>query len=115
MKPGIRIVSEMPGGGPVPVKGDRVRLRYDLQLNHGDCLARDRELVWMVGDREVIAGLRYGLEGMRPGGTRSFRAGAHLCYGIKGCDGVPPDAVLIFEIRHFELLSQPVAADPYPN
>jgi hypothetical protein len=47
-KSGIKIVSETPGTGPELKKGDRVRLRYDIQLNHGDFLARDRDEIWTV-------------------------------------------------------------------
>lgn len=107
MKPGIRILSETPGQGPELVKGDRVRLRYNVQLNQGEFLAVDRDEVWTLGDRHAVAGFRYGLEGMRAGGTRRFRAGSHLCYGREGCEGVPPDAVLIFDVRKAELLSRP--------
>jgi FKBP-type peptidyl-prolyl cis-trans isomerase len=79
-KSGIRIVSDSPGAGPVIRKGDRIRVRYDVQLNRGDYLARDQETTFTVGDRGMVAGFRYGLEGMRAGGTRQFRAGPHLCY-----------------------------------
>ena len=79
-KSGIKIVSDTPGTGPELKKGDRVRLRYDIQLNRGDFLVKDQEEVLTVGDRNSVAGFRYGLEGMRAGGARKFRAGPHLCY-----------------------------------
>lgn len=77
---GIKIIAETPGTGRELKKGDRVRLRYDIQLNRGDFLAKDQEAVWTVGDRNIVAGFRYGMEGMRAGGTRRFRASPHLCY-----------------------------------
>jgi hypothetical protein len=40
-----------------------VRIRYDIQLNRGDFLARDRDEIWTVGDREAVAGFRSGLGG----------------------------------------------------
>jgi FKBP-type peptidyl-prolyl cis-trans isomerase len=104
-KSGIKILSETPGAGPELKKGDRVRLRYDIQLNHGDFLARDREEVWTVGDREAIAGFRYGLEGMRVGGTRRFRASPHLCYRDEGAGAVPKDAVLVFDIKCVQIVA----------
>lgn len=33
-----------------------------------------------MGNRQFVAGFRYGLEGIRGGGTRRFRASPHLCY-----------------------------------
>ena len=104
-KSGIKIVEETPGNGPELKKGDRVRLRYDIQLNRGDFLARDRDEVWTVGDREAVAGFRYGLEGMRAGGTRRFRAGPHLCYRDEELAGIPKNAVLIFDIKYVEIVA----------
>lgn len=104
MAPGIKIVSEAPGSGPELKKGDRIRLIYDIQLNRGDFVARDQEMVMTVGDRNFVAGLRYGIEGMRAGGTRRFRAGPHLCYRDQELASVPKNAVLIFDIKNVEIL-----------
>src|ERR1044071_4032547 len=104
-KSGIKILAETPGTGPELKKGDRVRLRYDIQLNRGDFLARDRDEIWTVGDREAVAGFRYGLEGMRAGGSRRFRASPHLCYRDEELASMPKNAVLIFDIKHVEILA----------
>lgn len=101
---GIKIVSETPGDGPELKKGVRVRLRYDIQLNRGEYLAKDQETVWVVGDRNVIAGFMYGLEGMRAGGTRTFRASPHLCYRDAEVAGIPKNAVLICHIKHVTIV-----------
>ena len=102
---GIKIIEETPGTGPELKKGDRVWLRYDCQLNRGDFIARDRDEIWTVGDREVVAGFRYGLEGMRAGGTRRFRASPHLCYRDAELEKIPKNAVLIFYIKHVEIVA----------
>ena len=102
-KKGIKIISEIPGSGPVLAKGLRVRVKYDIQLTKGDFLARDQESVWVIGDREVVAGFRYGLDGMRIGGTRTFRASPHLCYREVGAGKVPKNAVLLFTIKCLQL------------
>lgn len=104
-KRGITIVDETSGSGPPLKKGDRVRLRYSIQLNRGDYLVRDTEAVFAVGDRNVIAGFRYGLEGMHVGGTRRFKASPHLCYRDQELEHIPKNAVLIFDIMNVELLS----------
>jgi FKBP-type peptidyl-prolyl cis-trans isomerase len=104
-KSGIKIVSDTPGTGEEIKKGDKVRVRYDIQLNRGDYLARDQELVFMLGDRELVAGFRYGCEGMRVGGTRKFRASPHLCYRDQELARIPKNAVLIFDVKNVELLA----------
>lgn len=103
-KAGIKIISDTLGVGPELKKGDRVRVRYDIQLNRGDFLARDQETTLTVGDREVIAGFRYGLEGMRAGGTRTFRASPHLCYRDLELEKIPKNAVLIFDIKSVDVM-----------
>jgi FKBP-type peptidyl-prolyl cis-trans isomerase len=103
-KSGIKIVADAPGTGAEIKKGDTVRVRYDIQLNCGDYLARDQETMFTVGGRELVAGLRYGLEGMRVGGTRKFRASPHLCYRAQELERIPKNAVLIFDVKNVELL-----------
>src|SRR5580704_9063108 len=103
-KSGIKIVSDSPGTGAELKKGDRVRVRYDIQLNHGDYLAKDQEATFTMGDREMVAGFRYGLEGMRAGGVRRFRASPHLCYREQELERIPKNAVLVFDIKKVEIL-----------
>jgi FKBP-type peptidyl-prolyl cis-trans isomerase len=104
-KSGIKILFDTPGTGPELKKGDRVRLRYDIQLNRGDFLVKDQEATWTVGDRNFVAGFRYGLEGIRGGGTRRFRASPHLCYRNAEAAGIPKNAVLICDIKYVEIMA----------
>ena len=103
-KSGIKIIFDAPGTGPELKKGDRVMLRYDIQLNRGDFVARDQETVVTIGDRNNIAGFRYGLEGLRVGGTRRFIASPYLCYRDAELASIPKNAVLIFDIKYVEIL-----------
>jgi FKBP-type peptidyl-prolyl cis-trans isomerase len=103
-KSGVKIVSDNPGAGPELKKGDRVRVRYSVQLNRGDYLAKDEETIFTVGDRNTIAGFRYGLEGIRAGGTRRFRASPHLCYRDAELARIPKNAVLVFDITDVEIV-----------
>ena len=103
-KQGIKIIYEEAGSGSELKKGDRVRAKYDIQLNKGDYLARDRENLFVIGDREMVAGFRYGLEGMRAGGARKFKASPHLCYRDLELEKIPKNAVLIFNIKELEIL-----------
>jgi FKBP-type peptidyl-prolyl cis-trans isomerase len=105
-KRGIKILEDVPGSGPILKTGDRVRLQYSVQLNRGDILARDDEAVFTIGDRNEVAGFRYGLEGMRVGGSRRFKASPHLCYRDEELERIPKNAVLVFDIKHVELTAQ---------
>ncbi len=102
-KSGIKILSDTPGTGPELKKGDRVRLLYDIRLNRGDFVVRDRDEVRTFGSRDAIAGFRYGLEGMRAGGVRCFSASPHLCYRDVEVAGIPKNAMLVFEIKRVEM------------
>ncbi|MCD6051671.1 MAG: hypothetical protein K0Q55_3080 [Verrucomicrobia bacterium] len=103
-KSGITILNDIPGNGPELKKGDRVRLLYDVQFNRGDFLVKDQEVIWSVGSRNFVAGFRYGLEGIRPGGTRQFKASPHLCYRDAEVANIPKNAVLICNIKKVELI-----------
>ena len=105
MRSGIKIISETPGEGGEIKKGDRLLVRYDIHLSKGDVVVEDGEMTYTVGDRNAIAGFRYGLEGMRIGGVRKFKASPHLCYRDLELDGIPKNAVLIFNIKEISEIS----------
>jgi FKBP-type peptidyl-prolyl cis-trans isomerase len=105
MRSGIKIISETRGEGGEIKKGDRLSIRYDIHLSKGDVVSEDEEMTYTVGDRNVIAGFRYGLEGMRIGGIRRFKASPHLCYRDLEVEGIPKNAVLIFSIKEIRGIS----------
>lgn len=98
-KKGIKIIDECIGLGPKIKKGDKLIINYDLFLNKGDFIRENQILQYTVGDRNIIAGLRYGIDGMKIGGTRKFKASPHLCYGEKGVKDIPTNALLLFDIK----------------
>jgi hypothetical protein len=52
-----------------------------------------------VDRSSLIAGLLYGIQGMRVGGTRTLRIAPHLAYGAQGVPGlIPANALLTVEI-----------------
>ena len=54
--------------------------------------------------RDCIAGLRYGIVGMRVGGRRKIIVSPHLGYGAEGLQGkIPSDAVLRFDVELLEV------------
>jgi hypothetical protein len=57
--------------------------------------------------RETIAGLRYGIEGMRIGGRRRITISPQLAYGEAGVPGViPGNAVLTFDVELIDVQPQ---------
>ena len=88
------------GSGPEARRGAIVEIAYDLSLNRGDTVQTAQRESFRLGDRRVIAGLEYGVEGMRVGGERHLRVGPHLAYREQGVPGrIPPNAVLEFRVK----------------
>ena len=98
------------GNGPTAARGCTVEVEYGLYLNRGDPVQENTKYSFRIGKRRVIAGLEYGVEGMRVGGKRRIRVGPHLAYREAGVpDKVPSNAVLEFRVS---LLSvQPAPAE----
>ena len=104
---GVKFEDIAVGIGAEAVRGSVVDVSYDLALNRGDVLQSER-YSFRLGDRNVIAGLEYGVEGMRVGGERRLRISPHLAYRENGVpDTIPPNAVLEMRVT---LLN--VAPDP---
>ena len=103
MRAGLKVEQEVIGDGPVAEVGDRVTVRLEIRLNRGELVQSLDDYTFVIGKRDVIAALEYGVEGMRVGGHRNFRAGPHLCYRSEGVAGtIPADAVLCLDIHLFK-------------
>ena len=84
----------------VAVRGSRVTVRYSARLNRGDVVQADVVATFKVGERNTIAGLSFGVEGMRVGGRRRLRVAPNLAYRTAGVPGlIPPNAMLVFEVE----------------
>jgi FKBP-type peptidyl-prolyl cis-trans isomerase FkpA len=100
MLSGLRVEELQTGDGPVAGRGARVTVRYSGYLNRGDPFQTDVVATFAVGERNTIAGLSWGVEGMRVGGRRRLRVGPHLAYREAGVPGlIPPNAKLVFEVE----------------
>jgi FKBP-type peptidyl-prolyl cis-trans isomerase len=87
------------GSGTLASRGSTVDIEYSLFLNRGDCVQENRKSTFRIGERRAIAGLEYGVEGMRVGGKRRIRVGPHLAYRDAGVpDTIPANAVLEFRV-----------------
>jgi hypothetical protein len=116
VKPGIELLSEALGTGAPVERHSFYQVRLRMWLSRGD------PVVWSQAwglthrakledngttlvtdlrvDREfMFAGLFYGVQGMRVGGTRKLRVAPHLAYREAGVPGsVPPNALLTVEV-----------------
>ena len=116
MRPGIELLSEEHGNGAAVRKRAVYQIRLRMWLSRGDPVRWSAP--WGLIDRarleddgatlitdvrldrvHLIAGLFYGLQGMRIGGTRTLRIAPHLAYREAGVPGViPPHALLTVEV-----------------
>jgi len=95
------------GQGTVARRNSRVEVHYDLSLNHGEILQSAVRTTFRLGERRVVPGLEYGVEGMREGGERRIRVGPHLAYRDQGVPGlIPPNAVLVFHVYLLRVFQQ---------
>jgi FKBP-type peptidyl-prolyl cis-trans isomerase len=91
-------------GSGLQVNGKmRVRVHYTGWLTNGtkfDVNGNDDPPVEVdVGRGRAIKGWEEGLQGMRPGGRRQLVIPAALGYGSEHTSLIPPDAVLVFDIK----------------
>ena len=125
MKPGVELLEDLPGSGAQVEPKAFYDFRLRMWLSRGDPIRWsqpwglfDRGRIEDDGatlftslrvDREfMFAGLFYGVEGMRVGGTRRIRVAPHLGYREEGVPGIiPPNALLTVEVH---VLSARVAA-----
>ena len=94
------------GDGAIAERGARVDVCYNLFLNRGELVQENQECSFRIGQRRVIPGLEYGVEGMRVGGQRRLRVGPHLGYRDHVIPGVIP-ANAVLEIHVTLLCVQP--------
>lgn len=119
-KKGVKIVSEIEGNGEVLQKGNCYYLRARIWLRKGapviwtkphcvlDRMVLNEDKTKLTADyrfdrEHLIAGLFYGLEGMRVGGKRILEVSPHLAYKEEGVPGmIPPNALLKIEVEVLE-------------
>jgi FKBP-type peptidyl-prolyl cis-trans isomerase len=95
---GLKIEDVVVGAGTVADRGHIVSFEWRGWLNRGDEFGHGTDSV-QIGKRVIIAGLEYGLIGMRVGGIRKLRISPHLAYRDQAVPGVPPNAILYFEVK----------------
>jgi len=87
------------GNGLLAERGCTGEVECSLFLNRGDRVQENEKCSFRIGACRVIAGLEYGVEGMRAGGKRLIRVGPHLAYrDTRAPTGIPANAVLEFRV-----------------
>jgi FKBP-type peptidyl-prolyl cis-trans isomerase len=104
MPAGLKIKDICVGVGQLAERGKVVSIHYRGFLNRGDQFQSTYDsgqpIQFEIGKRNVIAGLEYGVAGMRVGGRRELIVSPHLAYREDGVEGrVPANAVLRFEVE----------------
>lgn len=108
MRPGVQATDIVTGAGDEAVRGKVVSVSLRLYLLDGTDLTAilqipEQQLI-NLKRRDCIAGVRYGIEGMRVGGKRELIISPHLAYGDTGVPGrIPPNAKLRCEVELLEL------------
>ena len=98
MRSGLTLLEDIPGAGEEVRRQHTYRLRVGLWLHRGGFVRETIDDV-RINRGVLVAGLFYGIEGMRVGGTRRLEIAPHLAYGDRGVPGViPPDALIIAEL-----------------
>ncbi len=94
-----------PGNGEVATREHKALITSSITLHHGESIGPPSRAWIDLKRRETIAGVRYGIEGMRIGGIRRIVIPPHLAYGAAGIPGtgIPANALLICEVELLEL------------
>lgn len=109
MPKGVKIEEIEIGTGAVAERHHTVVVNLKVFLSRGEELwsgshpTYPRQVI-DLHKRETIAGVRYGIAGMRVGGKRHFIVSPHLSYGERGIENlIPPNAVLRCEVELLEV------------
>jgi FKBP-type peptidyl-prolyl cis-trans isomerase FkpA len=119
VRPGLKVIDLHVGEGELAERTKVVSVRVRTYLIDGTDVTSTGGPGPFVIDlrrRDCIAGLRYGIEGMRVGGVRELTIEPHLAYGPQGVPGsIPQYATLRCEVELLDVRDRGVVKpDDYP-
>jgi FKBP-type peptidyl-prolyl cis-trans isomerase FkpA len=86
------------GSGPEVAPGDSVLVHYQGWLPNG-ILVDSALMALKVGSGAALPGIDAALPGMKVGGVRKLVLTPGLAYGVEGTGGIPPSAVLVYDVE----------------
>ncbi len=97
---GVWVYDPQVGNGLVADSGKVVQVHYVGMFTDGRTFSATnrKPFTFTLGANTVIAGWEDGVLGMRVGGRRMLIVPPHLGYGAEGDQGIPADAVLVFDV-----------------
>ncbi|XP_053369721.1 peptidyl-prolyl cis-trans isomerase FKBP8 [Clarias gariepinus] len=99
------------GSGPdsKPQRGQNVTINLRTALSDGTAVSEENNLIFTLGDGDVIQALDLTVQLMEMGETALIEASAKYAYGAQGSSTpvVPPDANLILEVRLLSAVDAP--------
>ena len=95
---GLKVTEVLVGYGPSAQPGATATIEWRGWLNQGDEFGSGTTS-FRIGRREVVTGLERGTVGMQVGGIRRLLVSPHLGYRDQGAPGIPPNAMLEFEVK----------------
>jgi FKBP-type peptidyl-prolyl cis-trans isomerase len=102
-KSGLQYIDLAEGTGATPQTGQTVTVQYTGILTNGTKFdsSRDRNqpFSFRIGVGQVIKGWDEGISTMKVGGRRQLIIPPALGYGAQGTSGIPPNALLIFDVE----------------
>jgi peptidylprolyl isomerase len=99
---GLQFVELRKGQGPLPKKGDVLKVHYTGVLTDGRQFDSSRQggpFQFTIGAGEVIQGWDAGLLEMRKGDRRILIVPPEMGYGAQGSGPIPPNATLLFDVE----------------
>jgi FKBP-type peptidyl-prolyl cis-trans isomerase len=108
---GMYIVNYVKGSGPKPTSENCVQVKYEGKLlQNGQPFDSNPNISFGLG--QVIRGWQIGFPYLSKGDSATFLIPSRLGYGAEGFYGIPPDAVLMFNVT---LLDFKNGLDPQTN
>ncbi|KAI3906122.1 hypothetical protein MKW92_014799 [Papaver armeniacum] len=83
--------------------GNSYLSQYIYLQTYDSCYLNEGFVFLFSGSGSVIEGLNMGINGMRVGDKRRLTIPPSMGYGSKGCQGVPPNAWLVYEVHVVEV------------
>lgn len=102
-KTGLYYIITKAGEGPAPTQNTQVEMGYKGMLLDGTVFDESSKhggtFKFPLGQGQVIAGWDEGVALLNKGSKATFIIPSYLAYGKNGNSGIPPNAVLVFDVE----------------